>query len=498
MIHYTRHGVFFVVLALSAAARAQTPPAPEPAPAPADAETAAPAPVLPPAATPAHGPSPAEAARQEEIEQLARIARRHELLEETPRLSIDEKGFALALPDKSYSLRIRAIVQGDGRFFVDSDALEANDTFLIRRFRPSLEGTLFSIVDYRLVPELAGTVQILDAYADLHPWPWLRVRVGKMKAPIGLERLQADADRAFLEQTLAQNLSSQRDVGVQLWGEIGGGIVTYVVGIFNGAPDTTSNDTDLNHAKDFQGRLLIQPFRTEALSGFGNLGIGVSAGTGNRKGAADPATGLRTPLAPFQTGLSPFRTTGQRTFFQYLAPSTDTTGASTVFAHERATRINPQLFYYHGPFGLLAEYLWLKQGVQKGSTTTELTNKAAAATASFTIGGSEGYDGATPEHPFDLAGGRWGALQLAARFSWIAVDGDTFPTYANPVASAKSAKAFGGAVTWVPRRTLHYTLSFEQTRFEGGAGTAATATAAADIKDRTTENVIIGRAQVNF
>ena len=68
-----------------------------------------------------------------------------------------------------------------------------------------------------------------------------------------------------------------------------------------------------------------------------------------------------------QTGLSPYRTAGQNTFFQYLAPATDTTGALTTFAHERSTRINPQLYYYYGSFGLLAEYLWLKQGVQKGN-----------------------------------------------------------------------------------------------------------------------------------
>jgi phosphate-selective porin OprO/OprP len=64
-------------------------------------------------------------------------------------------------------LKIRGLLQADGRFFAKSETLQANDTFLIRRFRPAIEGTLFSIVDYRLIPEFAGTVQILDAYVDL-------------------------------------------------------------------------------------------------------------------------------------------------------------------------------------------------------------------------------------------------------------------------------------------------------------------------------------------
>jgi len=454
------------------------------------------------------GPSPAEAARLDEIEQLARIAaRKHELLEEeaskrakeAPRLTVDDNGFAIGLPDKSYVLRVRGLLQVDGRFFAGSDTLEASDTFLIRRFRPSLDGTLFSFADFRFVPEFAGSaVTILDAYTDLHPRPWLRLRAGKMKPPIGLERLQSDADLPLLERSLDQNLTPQRDVGVVLWGDVAGGIVQYTVGIFNGAADTTAADTDLNHAKDFEGRLFLQPFKAEGLREFGNLGVGFAAATGNRKGAADPASRLTTPLAPFQTGLAAFRTSGQNRFFQYLAPSTDTTGSGTVFAHERATHLNPQLYYYYGPVGLLAEYLWLKQGVQKGTSTAELTQKSAHATLSFSIGGTEGYDGSTPEHPFDLSQGRLGALQLAVRWGWLGIDDATFPTYANPVASARSAQAFAGGVAWVPRRSFHLAVNYEQTRFKGGAGTAASGMNPAVITDRATEHLILGRAQVNF
>ena len=397
-----------------------------------------------------------------------------------------------ARPDKSHVLRVRGLLQSDVRFFLDNDALAANDTFLIRRFRPYIEGTLFEIVDYRFLPELAGTVQVLDAYLDLHPRDWLRLRVGKYKAPIGLERLQSDADLPLLERALDQNLSSQRDVGVQLWGDVAGGLVHYVVGVFNGAPDGSSADTDLNHAKDFQGRLFFHPFKSESLQHLGNLGVGISAGTGNRRGRSPTAT------AAAQTGLSSLRTAGQNTFFSYVAPATDTTGATTTFTNERTTRLNPQLYYYNGPFGLLAEYVWLEQGVQRGNTTAKLTHQAAHGTLSLTVGGAEGYDGSTPNHPFDPTKGQWGALQLAARVGWLEVDGDTFPTYANPVASARSATSYAGGAAWVLRRAVKFAINFEQTRFEGGAGTAASGMSPAVITDRVTESVVIGRAQVNF
>ena len=48
-----------------------------------------------------------------------------------------------------------------------------------------------------------NTVALLDAYADLHPRPWLRLRVGKFKPPIGLERLQTDAYVPLPERLVA-------------------------------------------------------------------------------------------------------------------------------------------------------------------------------------------------------------------------------------------------------------------------------------------------------
>jgi phosphate-selective porin OprO/OprP len=505
VIHYTRHAVFAAALTLAGSARAQTAPPADPAPVPAraDGEPAVPpaGTVAPEAPVPAPAPPPADTARLDEIEQTARIAlRKHELLEEeaakrakeAPKVTIDDKGFALGLPDKSYVLKIRALVQTDARFFFDDQNLQANDTFFIRRFRPSLDGTLFSLVDFRMVPELAGTVTILDAYVDIHPREWLRFRVGKMKGPVGLERLQSDADLALLERALTQNLSSQRDIGAQLWGDVAGGIVHYVAGVFNGDPDTTAADADINYAKDFAGRLFFRPFRTDGLRAFGNLGIGLSAQTGNRKGR------LPTSTLSAQTGLAPYKTAGQNTFFQYLAPATDTTGAQTTFTHERASRLNPQLYYYYGPFGLLAEYVWLRQGVQKGNTTTQLTQQAAHATATFTIGGTEDYDGATPEHAFDPGAHHLGALQLAVRFGWLGIDDATFPTYANPLTSARTAKGIAGGANWVLRRSFRIGVLYEQTWFEGGAGTAATATAQATMTNRPAEYLLQGRAQVNF
>jgi phosphate-selective porin OprO/OprP len=512
MIRYSGHVVLGgILLAAGGAASAQT--APEAAPVPPGAPAGEPAVGAPPAAAPPAPVSPPAdlTPRLDEVEQVARIAaRKQELLEETlaakakeaPGVTADDNGFSIRSADRAYLLRIRAQLQTDGRFFAGNDAYEAGDTFLIRRFRPGMDGTLFSLVDYRLVADFAGgTVQIMEAYLDLHPREWLRLRAGKYKGVIGLERLQSDADLPVLERALDQNLSSQREFGAQLWGNVAG-VVTYVVGIVNGSPDDTNPDTaDTNHGKDFQGRLFIQPFRMPGLERLGNLGVGVSASTGNRKARLPVSVnGSPVPVTPAATGLGPYKTAGQNTFFTYYAPANDTTGVLTTFGNGRASHLNPQLYYYIGPFGLLAEYVWSRQAVQRGNSTAVLTNEATHATASFVVGGREGYDGPTPTNPFDLAKGTLGALELAVQASWLKVDPLTFgdpnvagsTAYADPTKSARAAKAWALNATWVPRRSVHLGVMFEQTRFDGGAGTAMAVT------NRPTENLILGRGQVNF
>jgi phosphate-selective porin OprO/OprP len=348
--------------------------------------------------------------------------------------------------------------------------------------RPSLDGTLFNVVDYRLVPDFAGSAAVLfDAYADIHPFPFLRLRAGKYKSPLGLERLQTDADLSLPERALSQYLTPNRDVGIGLWGDIAGGIVNYNIGIYNGGFDNSNLDVDSNHAKDFVGRLLIQPFKSDALKALGALGLHLAASRGDRRGL------------PTATLLPAFRTAGLNTFFNYLAPMPDADGSKTVFAYLTQERINPGLFYYYSSFGLLGEIAWSRQQVRKGNAITKLTNTGAHATATYVIGGKAGYDGATPTQVLDLSKGNLGALELVVRWNWIKADAASFPDYADITKSASKAQGWAGGVNYIPSRTSRLMIAYERTTFTGGGGGSATAP-----KDRTKEAVVIGRVQVNF
>src|SRR5688500_8369491 len=182
-----------------------------------------------------------------ELDQRLRVLERKlELQEEaaatkaasTPTVTLaPDKGLAVKSPDGDSEIKLRGLVQADGRFFLGDDQ-PANDGFLWRRIRPTLEGNFGPLVGFRLTPELAGdSTTIVDAYIDLKFEPRATVRIGKVKGPIGLERLQSGGALPMVERGFPTELVPNRDLGVQLQGALADGRVNYVAGVYNGAPD---------------------------------------------------------------------------------------------------------------------------------------------------------------------------------------------------------------------------------------------------------------------
>ena len=471
--------VVIAVGLVSGPAQAQGAPEAPPPPAAVSTPEAVPAPAAP-------TPPASDAATQGRIDaleqrtqllesKLAAASAAPEPLKSTTTFQTDEGGFAITSADRQYQIRFKGVLQVDGRRIFDNTPLQNSvDTFIVRRARPIVAGTLLGLTDFMFVPDFGNnTVALFDAYADTHPFPWLRLRVGKFKGPVGLERLQSDTDLVFVERALSQNLSPQREVGVELWGDIAGGIIRYEGGVFNGNPDNGNNDIDSDHAKTFEGRVLVQPFSAPSLKGLGRLAVGVAASTGNELGTAT------------NTWVGAFKSFSQSTIFSYLA----TTTPNTVFAKGRHTRVNPQLFYYVGPFGVLAEWVHEYQELANSVGSGAVNNSAGNVVASFVIGGDETYEGVKPHHSLDLANGGYGALEIAARYNWLDIDHSAFPTAASPTASVNRARAFGVGLGWQLSRNLRAAADYEQTWFDGGAAKGA---------NRTTEKMGIARFQVAF
>jgi phosphate-selective porin OprO/OprP len=234
--------------------------------------------------------------------------------------------------------------------------------------------------------------------------------------------------------------------------------------VFNGVPDASSSTTDLdtNNGKDLAGRIVVQPFRTAtqpagALNGLG-FQIGGSAGQ--------------------QTGALPiFRTSVGQTYFAYA------TGSA---ADGKRTRITPAVFYYYKSLGIFGEYARSTQRVTRAAVSDEFTNTGWDVSASFLLTGEAASTGITrPQRVFDPPTGKWGALQIVARYSELDVDDDLIGSGFAGAGAADKAKSFTVGVNWYPASVVKYYLNYERTDFEPGTE-----------PDRPAENIILFRVQL--
>jgi phosphate-selective porin OprO/OprP len=454
----------------------------------------APPPPPPPAAEAPAPPSPALEQKLDEIDQRTRVLdRKLELLAEaaTARQSTDavvsaaDKGFSFKSPDGAFVVRFGGVLRLDGREYLDQKDLAVRDTFLVRTARPILQATLYDVAEMRLMPDFgSGATALWDAYIDLRPFSWLSLRAGKFKTPLALERAQNEVAVVFPERAFPTVLAPNRDVGIELFGALFGGAISYEGGIFNGSLDNSVEDLDTNHAKDFAGRIFLLPFKTAPHSLLANLGLGFGASTGNLKGT--PAVLMPRAVASIPV-LPAYRTPGQQTMFSYLV--NDAAADSTVLAKGRRTRWSPQGYYYAGPFGLLGEYIRTSQHVVKGTNSANLQHSAWQLAVELVYGGKPTFEGVLVERPFDPRRATWGAFELAGRYHELDIDDDAFPIYASSATSVTKAQAVAGELNWHWNRNIKLSLTFERTQFKGGAASNG---------DRHPENTLFERIHGAF
>jgi phosphate-selective porin OprO/OprP len=404
----------------------------------------------------------------------------YQALKPTAFISAGSDGFMFNSGDSNFVIGLHGLLQVDSRTFFSDDKALGNDSFLLRRARPILSGTVYHDFDFLFTPEFAGNVvQILDAEVNYRLMPELQLQIGKMKPPVGLEALQAEEFTLFNERSLATDLVPYRDIGVELHGNLYGGAITYAAGLFNGSPDyqTTTTNNNFQNNKSFDGRIFVQPYINKSNSPLKGLGVGV-AGTYQLDAGATNSVN--------NTGLTQgFTTDGQQKFFTYSS-SDASTGVHT--------RITPQAYYYWGPLGLMGEYVANTDHVSNFAkkTSANLENTAWEVSGGWMLTGENAsYYSVTPYHPFSPFNGRWGAVQIVGRYARLDLDQNTFSDYANPATSASEASAWSVGLNWYLNRNLRVNTSYSRTKFDGGTGPGATVT-------KQPEEVFFTRMQLVF
>ena len=190
-----------------------------------------------------------------------------------------QNGFFVQSADGENRLQFGLTAQLDGRFAVGDEADVLTDTFALRRMRPVVRGRVGGRFEFQLGVDFgSGTATLQDAYVDTRFSDALRLRLGKTKSPLGHERLHAVPTMLFFERALPSGVAPNRDVGVQVLGNVMDGRVSYNIGLFNGSRDGSSSDLDTSDGKDLVGRVVARPAD--------GLSVALSGSTGEHTGAA--------------------------------------------------------------------------------------------------------------------------------------------------------------------------------------------------------------------
>jgi phosphate-selective porin OprO/OprP len=410
-----------------------------------------------------------------------------------PRITASASRFQVGNTDNSNFIRFRGTLHVDNRVFGGDSVAETADTFILRRVRPTFEGTFAGIYDFRFTPVFGGGRSIVvDAYAAARFNPGFVVTAGKFKPPVGLERLQSGAEIRFIERGLPTNLVPNRDLGVQFSGDFAGSAFSYQVGYFNGVTDGQSSDNlstpdvEVDSAGDYAARVFVQPFINS--ENFNLRGLGLGVGT----------TWIDVDGTATNTALSAYRSPGQQSVFAYRAnTATGTTPNNATFANGERLRLAPQFYYYRGSFGVLGEYTQVKQDVSRavGGTTLSDTLTSSAWQVQFSwfaSGEEEAFRGFTPGSTWQPGKPGLGAFEFVARYHELDVDDDAFTgganSFANPLTAVTKETAYGVGVNWYPWNTVKLSLNYELTSFEGGAATG----------DRPDEQALFSRFAINY
>lgn len=369
--------------------------------------------------------------------------------------------FSLQSSDGQNALEIHALAQVDGRFSPGDETGSSTDTFVVRRLRPILQGRLLQHFEFLITPDFgAGNVVLQDAYFDTVFSRSVRVRVGKFKTPFGFERLLFANSIVFVERALPTELAPNRDVGVQVLGDVAGNAISYQASLTNGVPDFASADFDTNDNKEVTARVMARPFAA-GLSRLGNLGVGMAWS----QAAVPDLPTLRTAslMVPFLTY----------------------TGAS---ADGERVRISPQGYYYRGPLFAFGEWVRSSQPIRRGTISHDVDHTAWQIAAAFVLTGETVTDRAVrPRTDFDFGGGHVGAFQIAARYHVLTVDEEAITLGLAAPGSSRKAESFTVGLNWYLNPFIRYVFNVERTAFDDG-----------DVGTRPVEHAVVFRAQVSF
>ncbi|MDR0902954.1 MAG: porin, partial [Opitutaceae bacterium] len=237
--------------------------------------------------------------------------------------------------------------------------------------------------------------------------------------------------RHFIEASFTNQLLPNRDIGLEAFGALAGGLFRYRLGVFDGAANndwagvTGNTDSRLT----LSGRLSVSPFKKQdnLLAG---LALGIGASLGSEK-AASPAI---------------------KTGSQQEIPGTDCAMDGDHL------RIAPAIAWFPGkPYSAIAEYALDR--FERATDGATITNTAWRVSGGVVLTGEKATPrGVSPARPFSLEDGAWGAFEVTGRVSGLDID-----TNLGPVPSG--AFSYGVGLHWYLNNIIQARFGLEKSNY---------------------------------
>lgn len=354
-------------------------------------------------------------------------------------------GFEFKTPDDEYRLVIHYESQIEARLWNQTDQIPANSGIFLPRQRIFFSGNISRPIEYEFALNRGsgGTVNVLNAFINVHLDDRLQVRLGRFFTPLPYD--QYAISNYWLptpeRSIFTTNLSLNRQFGLMAWGYLFDQRLDYAAGIFNGSRNSFES---LNNGVDFVSYINARPFQnSDALPFAKFLNLGTSVAVGNQD----------QPAVPFA-----FRIAGG-------SPNSDIPGAGTTpflvlnrDTLERGQRLlgSVHAAYFYKGLSLIGEWQYGYGGYANPANPTSVRVPFAGyyVTGGYFLTGEhvEQRSRVRPLRPFIPRKGERrgpGAWEAVARFSELRLGREIFTGgFADPDQWSNSAQTTEVGMNW--------------------------------------------------
>jgi phosphate-selective porin OprO/OprP len=334
-------------------------------------------------------------------------------------------GYVLSSRDDEFQIRFNGLVQTDARIYTQPEQVPVVSDINIPRMRMYFSGRMTKPIEYQVsLQRSTNSLDMLNAYINLHYDDRFQLRVGRFRAPYTYEWAKLSIWELLTpdRSPFALNFGPNRQIGVMGWGELFTDRLEYAAGIFDGPRNSFQ---DFNSHKDVMAFADYRPFVERKDSVLRYLSVGGSLDAGRQNNPPAPAILRSSTSASTNT----------------LATGSGDSLISVPFlafnpnVRERGDRALWELHatYYYKGLSVLAAW---DSGHNDFSLISPNARPVHLPVSGYFVQAGYLLTGETldrrrlidPIHPFDLRAGKFGlgAFEIQARFSELAVGDQVF------------------------------------------------------------------------